>query len=79
MFSFCRKKSIKFSKHAVIEAGNDSGVSRQSIIYLEIVIKRWSAAESFSIFENHVHMSKKNLMFAHFFVTFLALNLTAMP
>ena len=46
---------------------------------LILVIKRWSAAESFSIFENHVHMSKKNLMFAHFFVTFLALNLTAMP
>ena len=32
------------------------------------VIKRWSQAESFSIFENHVYMSKKNLLFAQKFV-----------
>ena len=28
------------------------------------VIKRWSEAESFTIFENHVYRSKRNLMFA---------------
>ena len=28
------------------------------------VIKRWSEAESFTIFENHVYTSKKNLTFA---------------
>ena len=27
-------------------------------------IKRWSEAESFTIFENHVYTSKKNLIFA---------------
>ena len=31
------------------------------------LIKRWSEAESFSIFENHVYTSKKNLMFARNF------------
>ena len=29
-----------------------------------LFIKRWSVAESFTIFENHVYRSKKNLMFA---------------
>ena len=33
------------------------------------VIKRWSVAESFTIFENHVYRIKKNLMFAQKFVT----------
>ena len=33
------------------------------------VIKRWSEAESFTIFENHVYTSKKNLTFARNFVT----------
>ena len=28
------------------------------------LVKRWSEAESFTILENHVYMSKKNLMFA---------------
>ena len=32
------------------------------------VIKRWSEAESFTIFENHVYTSKKNLTFAINFV-----------
>ena len=32
-------------------------------------IKRWSEAESFTIFENHVYTSKKNLTFARNFVT----------
>ena len=31
---------------------------------IQHVIKRWSEAESFTIFENHVYRSKKNLMFA---------------
>ena len=31
-------------------------------------VKRWSEAESFTIFENHVYTSKKNLMFAQKFV-----------
>ena len=34
-----------------------------------IVIKRWSEAESFTIFENHAYKSKKNLMFAQNFET----------
>ena len=28
-----------------------------------VVIKRWSEAESFTIFENHVYTSKKNPIF----------------
>ena len=28
------------------------------------IIKRWSEAESFTIFENYVYTSKKNLTFA---------------
>ena len=31
------------------------------------IIKRWSEAESFTIFENHVYTCKKNLMFAQKF------------
>ena len=31
------------------------------------IIKRWSVAESFTIFENHVYRIKKNLMFAQKF------------
>ena len=35
-------------------------------------IKRWSEAESFTIYENHAYRSKKNLMFAqNFEATFL--------
>ena len=34
---------------------------------IQHVIKRWSEAESFTIFENHVYRSKKNLMFAQNF------------
>ena len=41
------------------------------MVYLgAIFIKRWSEAESFTIFENHVYTSKKNLMFAQKYVTF---------
>ena len=31
------------------------------------ITKRWSKGESFTIFENHVYTSKKNLMFAQKF------------
>ena len=34
-----------------------------------LLVKRWSEAESFTIFENLVYMNKKNLMFAQKFVT----------
>ena len=40
----------------------------KTFILKEIVIKRWSEAESFTIFENHVKTSKKNLTFAINFV-----------
>ena len=33
-----------------------------------MIVKRWSEAESFTIFENHVYSHYKNLMFAGFFV-----------
>ena len=36
---------------------------------MHLIIKRWSVAESFTIFENHVYRIKKNLMFAQKFVT----------
>ena len=40
--------------------------------FIAIFIKRWSEAESFTIFENHAYRSKKNLMFAqNFEATFL--------
>ena len=39
------------------------------------IIKRWSVAESFTFFENHVYSHQKNLIFAINFVTFLALKL----
>ena len=38
----------------------NSDVTMSMILF----IKRWSEAESFTIFENHVYRSKKNLMFA---------------
>ena len=37
------------------------------------IIKRWSEAESFTIFENHVYPSKKNLMFAINLVNFCSI------
>ena len=39
------------------------------------VIKRWSEAESFTIKVNLAYSHQKNLTFAHFLVTILALNL----
>ena len=39
------------------------------------LIKRWSVAELFTIFENQVYSHQKNLIFAINFVTFLALKL----
>ena len=36
--------------------------------------KRWSEAESFTIFENHVYISLKNLMFAQIFCLFWSQN-----
>jgi hypothetical protein len=41
-----------------------SSVSRLNIFW---IIKRWSEAESFNIFENHVYTSKKNLICARNF------------
>ena len=32
-----------------------------------MIIKRWSEAESFTIFENYAYRSRKNLMFAQNF------------
>ena len=40
--------------------------------HISNVIKRWSEAESFTIFENLVYSHYKNLTFAHFLVNFLA-------
>jgi hypothetical protein len=37
------------------------------------ITKRWSKGESFTIFENHVYTSKKNLMFAQKFEATLLL------
>ena len=48
--------------------------AKQFMIYV-VMFKRWSEAESFTIFENHVYTSKKNLTFAINFVH-LALKLT---
>ena len=44
----------------VYKEGTDSSSPLQKIT----IIKRWSVAESFTIFENHVYRIKKNLMFA---------------
>ena len=46
-----------------------SKVSFIILIFVSVkIIKRWSEAESFTIFENHVYTSKKNLIFAINFV-----------
>ena len=37
-----------------------------------VLIKRWSEAESFTIFENHVYTCKKIFAFAQIFAFFLA-------
>ena len=36
-------------------------------IFVTYLIKRWSEAESFTIFENHVYITTKNLIFARNF------------
>ena len=47
-------------------------ISNKNANMKKSIIKRWSEAESFTIFENHVYRSKKNLMFAqNFEATFL--------
>ena len=46
-----------------------SSLPWNKMIRLYSIIKRWSEAESFTIFENHVYTSKKNLTFARNFVT----------
>ena len=43
----------------------------------KVIIKRWSVAESFTIFENHVYSHYKNITFAINLVNFLAVKLIA--
>ena len=53
-----------------LESGINVGLPYLFLDFLPgatFLIKRWTEAESFTMFENHVYSSKKNLMFAQKF------------
>ena len=51
-----------------ISKQKNNGLKKGPISYFDKFIKRWSAAESFTIFENQVYCHQKNLTFAINFV-----------
>ena len=60
----------------MLKLANLQSIKGTLVMYGLHNIKRWSEAESFTIFENHVYGSKKNLMFAQKFEATLAPKLT---
>ena len=54
----------EFHHHEIVDAKCSY---LKSFSPINCIVKRWSVAESFTIFENHVYRVKKNLMFAQKF------------